>query len=92
MIASEWAGGERDVSKIAVFSFTVVRGGFLILYLPVLVPVRAKKKEKPDNPREGWEDGTPQVPTKILYLCQSAPVRALVVPVCCERGLYFKNS
>ena len=24
-------------------------------------------------------------------LCQSAPVRALVVPVCCERGLYFKN-
>ena len=41
VIASEWAGGERDVSKIAVFSFTVVRGGFLILYLPVLVPVRA---------------------------------------------------
>ena len=25
-------------------------------------------------------------------VCQSAPVRALVVPVCCERGLYFKNS
>ena len=24
--------------------------------------------------------------------CQSAPVRALVVPVCCERGLGFKNS
>ena len=32
MIASEWAGGERDVSKIAVFSFTVVRGGFLIFF------------------------------------------------------------
>ena len=25
-------------------------------------------------------------------VCQSAPVRALVVPVCCERGLYLKNS
>ena len=25
-------------------------------------------------------------------VCQSAPVRALVVPVCCERGLYFKKS
>ena len=25
-------------------------------------------------------------------VCQSAPVRALVVPVCCERGLSFKNS
>ena len=25
-------------------------------------------------------------------MCQSAPVRALVVPVCCERGLYLKNS
>ena len=25
------------------------------------------------------------------FVCQSAPVRALVVPVCCERGLYFKN-
>ena len=25
-------------------------------------------------------------------VCQSAPVCALVVPVCCERGLYFKNS
>jgi len=25
-------------------------------------------------------------------VCQSAPVRALVVPVCCERGLYSKNS
>ena len=23
-------------------------------------------------------------------VCQSAPVRALVVPVCCERGLYFE--
>ena len=27
-----------------------------------------------------------------LCVCQSAPVRALVVPVCCERGLCFKNS
>ena len=27
-----------------------------------------------------------------LCVCQSAPVRALVVPVCCERGLYLKNS
>ena len=25
-------------------------------------------------------------------VCQSAPVCALVVPVCCERGLYPKNS
>ena len=25
-------------------------------------------------------------------MCQSAPVRALVVPVCCERGLSLKNS
>ena len=25
-------------------------------------------------------------------VCQSAPVRALVVPVCCERGLYSKKS
>ena len=25
-------------------------------------------------------------------MCQSAPVCALVVPVCCERGLYLKNS
>ena len=25
-------------------------------------------------------------------VCQSAPVCALVVPVCCERGLYLKNS
>ena len=24
-------------------------------------------------------------------VCQSAPVRALVVPVCCERGLYLKK-
>ena len=27
-----------------------------------------------------------------LCVCQSAPVCALVVPVCCERGLCFKNS
>ena len=27
-----------------------------------------------------------------LCVCQSAPVCALVVPVCCERGLYLKNS
>ena len=27
-----------------------------------------------------------------LCVCQSAPVRALVVPVCCERGLHLKNS
>ena len=27
-----------------------------------------------------------------LCVCQSAPVRALVMPVCCERGLCFKNS
>ena len=32
--------------------------------MPVLVPVRAspvprKKEKKTDNPREGWEDGTP---------------------------------
>ena len=27
--------------------------------------------------------------TVSLCVCQSAPVRALVVPVCCERGLYF---
>ena len=27
-----------------------------------------------------------------LCVCQSAPVRALVVPACCERGLYFKDS
>ena len=24
-------------------------------------------------------------------MCQSAPVRALVVPVCCKRGLFSKN-
>ena len=27
-----------------------------------------------------------------LCVCQSAPVRALVMPVCCERGLYFKKE
>ena len=32
--------------------------------VPVLVPVRAspvpkKERKKTDNPREGWEDGTP---------------------------------
>ena len=57
-------------------------------------------KRPPSRPRPGtpgcvWvlclggrEWGTGCSPTA----CQSAPVRALVVPVYCERGLYFKNS
>ena len=64
-----------------------------------------KERKKTDNPREGWEDGTPPphgqssalsrfgppnffITPVSLCVCQSAPVRALVVPVCCERGLH----
>ena len=36
--------------------------------------------------------GFSEAPVVSRCVCQSAPVRALVVPVCCERGLYFKNS
>ena len=39
---------------------SVVRGTGCKILSPVLVPVRASpERKKTDNPREGWEDGTP---------------------------------
>ena len=43
---------------------SVVRGSFVVKFFVCLKTARArlsrkKRKKKTDNPREGWEDGTP---------------------------------
>ena len=63
---AETTGGESSLESnarsVSLFSFCKF---FLPDGVPVLVPVRAspvpsvKKRKKTDNPREGWEDGTP---------------------------------
>ena len=49
-----------------------------------------KERKKTDNPREGWEDGTPP-PHRDLSATSKARLKPKVIPVKSRKSVFYKS-